>query len=800
MEIEKYLDKEAILIVPREKKKSILKKLSNSSSLYQVKVMTIDELIRKYYFDYTEETIFSLVKDKNINPSTAKMYLDNLYFIKDQTYLNPKLKELVSLKEELKGKGLLTYTPSFKSLLCRTRVIVLSSKYLKAFDYTMLKEIEALTEVIYLKNEVSYDKEIEVLEFNTIDDEVHYIITKIIELNNNNIPFSKIHLLNVTSEYNVILPRLFKLFHIPLDMPNSSSLYGTVIGQKFLNLILNNISLEITLKELENSTDKELLNQLITICNKYVWHKGPAIELYPLLVEELKNSLIVNSHLFNAVTVDSLYGDYKEDDYCFILGFNEENLPNTVKDEDYLNDKEKVELNLDTVEEINKREKEHLLDFIYYLDNLIITYKNTTPFSIFYPSSLIKNLNFSVIKKEEEPLNIIYSDLDSQLTYASKLDTYFKYGTLSKNIDKLNKHYPSFPYLTYNNNFTSLTKESLYKHINNKLLLSYSSLDNYYHCAFRYYASNILKLDTFDETFAIKVGTIFHYILSICFSDNFDLEETFTKTIMGTDFTKKELFFLVKLKEELGLIIKVIKNQNSLGTLNKALYEHKIYIKKDRDIPVTFMGIVDKILYEEQENTTNVAIIDYKTGNPETSLFNSIYGLDMQLPIYLYLVKHSELFKNVKFVGFYLQKILHNEITIKLNKTYLEQKESSLKLMGYSNSQEYLIEKIDKDYQSSKVIQGMRLSSKGFYNYTKVLNDMEIENLDKLVDEKIDKAIASILNSDFSINPKVIGTTNVGCKFCPFKELCYMTDKNLVYLDTNSNLDFLRGDKDAKLD
>ena len=63
----------------------------------------------------------------------------------------------------------------------------------------------------------------------------------------------------------------------------------------------------------------------------------------------------------------------------------------------------------------------------------------------------------------------------------------------------------------------------------------------------------------------------------------------------------------------------------------------------------------------------------------------------MQLPIYLYLVKKSNLFKNVRFTGFYLQRILSNEIRFVPGKTYLSLKCDNLKLDGYSTSDVIII-------------------------------------------------------------------------------------------------------------
>ena len=74
---------------------------------------------------------------------------------------------------------------------------------------------------------------------------------------------------------------------------------------------------------------------------------------------------------------------------------------------------------------------------------------------------------------------------------------------------------------------TSISLDHSLKFIDNKLLLSYSSLDNYYHCSFKYYIKNILKLDPYEEQFMAFVGSLFHYVLSLSFNDNFDFETEF---------------------------------------------------------------------------------------------------------------------------------------------------------------------------------------------------------------------------------------------------------------------------------
>ena len=203
------------------------------------------------------------------------------------------------------------------------------------------------------------------------------------------------------------------------------------------------------------------------------------------------------------------------------------------------------------------------------------------------------------------------------------------------------------------------------------------------------------------------------------------------------------------------------------------------------------MGIIDKLMYKEQDNKTFVAIIDYKTGNPNLNLNNMIYGLDMQLPIYLYLSKHTNKLKNVEIIGFYLQKILNNEINIDKNKTYLEQKEENLKLQGYSIDKEEILELFDKTYKDSNLIKSLKIGNNGFYSYSKILNEEKINKIIDLVDKKIEEASINIENNNFNINPKSINNENISCKFCKYKDICYRKEQDIIYLKEHKDLDFL---------
>ena len=144
------------------------------------------------------------------------------------------------------------------------------------------------------------------------------------------------------------------------------------------------------------------------------------------------------------------------------------------------------------------------------------------------------------------------------------------------------------------------------------------------------------------------------------------------------------------------------------------------------------------------------------------------YGLNIQLPIYLYLSNYLNL-RNVLYSGFYLQKF---NIT---DKDY--------RLIGYSNSNRDILSILDSGYDNSKIIKGMKTLKDGsFSRYTKVLGNDEINKIIDTTKEKIEEVIDNIKNNKFDINPKVDGDKNIGCDYCKFRDICFVKKKNKVMI------------------
>jgi ATP-dependent helicase/DNAse subunit B len=199
---------------------------------------------------------------------------------------------------------------------------------------------------------------------------------------------------------------------------------------------------------------------------------------------------------------------------------------------------------------------------------------------------------------------------------------------------------------------------------------------------------------------------------------------------------------------------------------------------------ITFTGIIDKIKYKNMGDHTIVAIIDYKTGNPNLDLTTVPYGIGMQLPVYLYLAKNSNKLTNIKVAGFYLQKVLNNEVTVDKSHSYEQLKKKNLLLQGYSNEDQSILSEFDNSYMDSNIIKSMKTKKDySFYSYCKVLSNKEMDLITNIAENKINEGAEKISNAEFPISPKKIGKINYGCALCQFKDICFHTADDIEELE-----------------
>lgn len=352
-----------------------------------------------------------------------------------------------------------------------------------------------------------------------------------------------------------------------------------------------------------------------------------------------------------------------------------------------------------------------------------------------------------------------------------------------------------------------------------KLILSASQLEKYYNCKFGYFCQYILNLKSVQNNNfqSLDYGNLIHYLLekltkkhintnlSLNLEQNlsFDINNLLNNYViqkLGGFENKSKLFYyqLENIKKTLVYLIYYFIEefkQSKFKILDTELEtpELKLDILDKKSVSIT--GKIDRIDIMSLNNQNYFRIIDYKTSSKDFKLSNILYGINMQMLIYLLSIFKNN--KNLTPAGILyfkaLKPILDSKTVNNPQKLELEL-EKSLKMNGL------IVE--DKD-----VILGMEPESQGKYIPILVKND-EIKNSDTLIkpeeletlfnyiENKIKQTANNIFSGDFTTSP-IILNNNKSCKFCKFHSICLyekdeytkiqnFTNKNMIDIIKNT--------------
>ncbi len=197
------------------------------------------------------------------------------------------------------------------------------------------------------------------------------------------------------------------------------------------------------------------------------------------------------------------------------------------------------------------------------------------------------------------------------------------------------------------------------------LFTSYSGLEEYTRCHFKFFANRLLKAkeDPVGELTAAPVGTFIHALLEELLRGvtaekkslrDFPEEDVIArvKTIarrLFTDWFGEEiapaLARQLKLVERDALsLVRILWREAAVSAFRPVLYEqslsdlpqpYKIPLPDGRDLVLT--GYIDRVdLYRNSKGEDYVRVVDYKSGAHVFSLSEIASGLDLQMLLYLF--------------------------------------------------------------------------------------------------------------------------------------------------------------------
>ena len=708
------------------------------------KVLTKKEFINKYYYNY-EDSILKIMNDYNKNYEVAKEMFKYLVFTNENNAKTEKLKNLLEIKNNL------IENKSFKNYVKEQELIFVNIPHSK-----LLNEIGCFNNKEYLDKKNFYTVH------KNITEEVIYVFEKISELINNGVLLNDIKII-YNDDYDNLIKRYAKFYSINIE--EEIELNGTKILQDFLNNLDETSSFEKSFNLIKNKSIFK--DKILKLINRSISSYDFNIQK-EIFKELAKNAKISIKYKEMLEKVDITYQG--ENKHIFILGFNDSYYPKIKKTKDYISEEEKNLLNIPNSSDEVIEQEEMFKIFISNNQNLYfsVTINNNYKLS--------RYIKFNFEEKEKEITNNIYSSLAHKLELSKKLDKYYKYLEKDKTLDK---YYSSFnkEYNTYSNKYNGSIK------ITDPISLSYTSMNTYIYNPFAYYVERILKVSPYKDKFYMKTGSFFHKCLEL---------EDYDEALKEFDFNNFENEYVDRVKDEILIDIDFIKEYHKVNNFKD--------IKKEIDLVKNigidkFEGKLDKLII----NKDTFIIFDYKKkiSTASITIDKLNYGFNLQLPIYIYLVK--SLYPNLDFGGVYLNYLILDNYKLtdkdKVIPNYIDKKNESLKFYGFTTSEIDRIEKVDNDYLSQKYLKNLSFTkTEEISQKSKILSDIDIKNIVESVDIIIKKVIEEIKNGKFDITNKKLNNQILDTQSnYLYKDISFATEEDILditdkpYIDRSNN-------------
>ena len=763
------IEDDSILILPRISRNVIVSQMSKSYPFKRIKYMDKSELLEGLSYTYSKDAIYYLHNTYNLSFENAEETLNNLI---SKEGFNEKTKVSSDYYKELKDKKLIKINPYFKSLFNNKHVYIYNYSEYDLELKDALNKLDIKYEyIIDESKEYSHD----VYLFDNMDKEVLFMFNKLVSLvKNQNVSLNDIFIYSYSSDYDLLIKKYAHYLNLSIEYEEDMYLIESPIYSNYIKLLSDHDYLDAynILKEDTKYDQFSALNKIvdsIVSIKDLNLDKEDFIEFLNYIAKHQRLKKLRYKESIKIINDSMVVNDNQ---YIFMLGFSIDRYPIIHKDIDFYSDLEKEKLNLNTSKILNKIEEEKLIKFLKNNKNIFISYKKKIGNKVYFKSLLIEKLKL----KEVTPLidNIRYSDALAKIEVAKLKDLKKIYGITSNYINTYTKD--ELRYEMYDRRFKGL--DDYYN--DEYLKMSFSRINDYNECPFKYFLKRLVSSNIFEDSFSIELGNLFHLILEDVVKNNKkEINIDDYKDFIDEHFkTEKDKFFLESLLPQVYEANR--KHQQFLenSAYTKALPEQEFEMQIDSN--TSLYGKVDKILINEKAK--RLLIVDYKTYSLSFKESNVDYGLDLQLPIYSILATNN--YPDYLNQGIYIEQILYKK------KDYLKDGANLFYMDGITLNDPSAIMNmdytIDEENKSSNFFSGIKFNKDGTPSKSaKIKTEEELKDLRDKALNQIKIAIDNIRHARFNINPvreKGDEKDHTVCDYCKAFDICFMRPDDIKIL------------------
>ena len=788
-----------LIICPSEIKKSLLKLFFNHKLVYSIKWLNRSEFVKSHTFELSDDAHIHASLYLNKVSSITKEMLDYLPYINEKhTGSSEHISELVNLKKYLIEENLCSSNNNVQALYKERVVYVIGyphkdKLFSKILDQYTYKDITL----------PQYEKEIIVHKYHEETDEIIHLAKHISSLILSGTSTDSIKVYTENHNYIPYIQTIFERFNLKPNFTFNISLYAYDLSKMITTYPENNKHISNAVKDiyeaisktfqLQSDKSKYILKKFIEVLNNYVDLNGPFVRYKNLIISDIKDCKIPFEHYENGITIGNITNHvFSDEDHIFILGMNANEIPNVSKNVDFLNDEEKKIIELETSTEQTKIHKLNILDFINHCNHLTISYKEMSVRKEAYPSSIIDEIIRPISFDSQKKIMHNYSMKQDTITLKKHIDLYKTYHIYHPMIDDYYQLLKNKIPEPYDNQFSSIDETLASKLLTKKDTLSYSKLNTYFECPFKFLLEHIIKVDTsYSDTMSLHIGNFFHGVLkdyNLLSLDKdallLELKNRLNLYIAEKqeNLTLSQQFYLNHNIDQLSEVIIWIRDIDQRSNFKVYETEKRVELNINSTYIKKLVGKIDKIMTLDEAHKT-IYIVDYKTGNADKPLDYIHKGLYAQLMFYL-LFLHKTL-DSPTFVGFFYQKIHNSVQKAEKDLDYLSILRKQWSLNGYHISEPSLVTEIDPQYDTYKTLSHYKLKNDDtpakiswIYDHKdliQLINDFEVY-IKKTIDQ-IEKGIYQI--TPIQLDDQSL--SKVACAYCNYKDICFVKSKDFIH-------------------
>lgn len=409
--------------------------------------------------------------------------------------------------------------------------------------------------------------------------------------------------------------------------------------------------------------------------------------------------------------------------------------------------------------------------------------------------------SLSKVETDANTFEILASNYDDNAEFVATLKQYFaekpEYESRLSAVERLSK----------NDNIIIKNPDLARKLFKNDMYLSVSKIEDYYKCAFRYYCKFGLNARPRikAEMNPMQTGSVIHYVLEciikeygskgILSLDNAEITsivrkylKEYLETKMGdySEFTVRFKYQFMRLSKLISYVVFRLRDEFENSDFEPRAFELSIgngengesvksqVINLSDGGTIQIRGSIDRVDTYTENGEQYVRVVDYKSGTKKFKLSDILYGLNLQMFVYLFTLCKSDNELAGKEAGVLYLHSARSIYNVSRNSLYNEVSDGddkSYKMLGVvlNDDKHQIAEHMEHDLKG-RFIDAKAYAKGGVGGSIVSLEDMG--RISHKIDSLIEQMGINLHMGKIMQNPVDSPTHNNTCEFCDYSSVC----------------------------